>query len=237
MFDDQEVQHRQEALRAELGIPRSPELGDELFTSGGAGAGQADWESIACVNWDWSDVGYVEGYRLAADILVERVEASSSDKDMLVYPICFLYRQYLELAMKAINRDGRTYLDWPPAEFSGHNLIKEWKQCRPTIEAIFSGPVETIEAVESYVGQFASIDRTGMAFRYRLDRAGALLMPKAVNSIDLHQLKDHFTFLHVWFSGIDTGINEYMSWKQEAAEYARDAAAEAQEYDSLDPDA
>ena len=41
---------------------------------------------------------YADGYRKAATLLVERCE-TFYDRNTLIYPIAFLYRQYLELAL------------------------------------------------------------------------------------------------------------------------------------------
>jgi hypothetical protein len=43
-----------------------------------------------------------EGYKNAADMLVEKSRESNLDRDSLVYPIVFCYRHYLELALKAL---------------------------------------------------------------------------------------------------------------------------------------
>jgi hypothetical protein len=44
------------------------------------------------------------GYKLAADILVEKAQTSQhSDRDVLVYPILFNYRHFIELSLKYLS--------------------------------------------------------------------------------------------------------------------------------------
>ena len=43
-----------------------------------------------------------EGYKRAADLLIERAKESTQLRNMLVYPIVFCYRHYLELTLKAM---------------------------------------------------------------------------------------------------------------------------------------
>src|SRR4030042_2814002 len=82
--------------------PPLPSAEDKLFTTA------EDWWNNACLNFihnGWSI--YAIGYKDAADILVSHIEEKRRYQDTLVYPIVFLYRQYLELALKDIIRKGQ----------------------------------------------------------------------------------------------------------------------------------
>lgn len=65
-----------------------------------------DWSNNAVLNrmtgeeW-WV---YAEGYARGAEILVRHVVDGNRDLDFLVYPIVFLYRHHLELALKDLIR-------------------------------------------------------------------------------------------------------------------------------------
>jgi len=86
--------------------PGLPSSADKLFTS------QEDWWNNACLNWcrdGWSL--YAVGYKDAGDILAREVENRNSGQDTLVYPILFLYRQYLELEIKDLIRTARRLQD------------------------------------------------------------------------------------------------------------------------------
>ena len=60
-----------------------------------------DWRTNASVNWG-GDTLYIDGYKTAADTLVNHVARDRYTSDTLVYPIVFSYRQYLELMLKAL---------------------------------------------------------------------------------------------------------------------------------------
>ncbi|HMK50182.1 MAG TPA: hypothetical protein VK435_09020, partial [Thermodesulfovibrionales bacterium] len=75
--------------------PPPPSADDKLFQSAD------DWWHNACLNYmhdSWP--AYIIGYKKAADILVRHIKQKRRSQDTLVYPIIFLYRQYLELAIK-----------------------------------------------------------------------------------------------------------------------------------------
>ena len=94
----------------------------------------------ACLNASWGSdqAAYTEGYRRGARLLVEYVAENARDQDFLVYPILFLYRHHIELALKnlvmqapyLIDRDltdveksrlGKHRLDWLWCHF--HNYL------------------------------------------------------------------------------------------------------------------
>ena len=66
-------------------------------------ASDSDWHNNACLNY-MPDHGtaYTEGYRRAADILINHIDESGRDQDFLVYPVLFLYRHHIELIIKQI---------------------------------------------------------------------------------------------------------------------------------------
>lgn len=53
----------------------------------------SDWHNNACLNFQYDmSHGYINGYKLAADSLVVKVNETGRDQDYLVYPIVFLYK-------------------------------------------------------------------------------------------------------------------------------------------------
>ena len=88
-----------------------PRKGDRLFD------GAEDWYHNACLNWRYDNWElYASGYNTAGDILVQHIIDTRSDRDTLVFPIVFNYRQYLELRCKEIIRVGKVLAD-EAAEF------------------------------------------------------------------------------------------------------------------------
>lgn len=76
--------------------PPPPRKGDKLFRGD-----LRDWKNNACLR-NGNEYAYREGYRRGAQILVRAVEETQSDQDFLVYPIVFLYRHHIELALKRV---------------------------------------------------------------------------------------------------------------------------------------
>jgi hypothetical protein len=92
--------------------------GHQLF------AGADDWWHNACVGWaqpfKWDY--YATGYKSAADVLVDNALTSRSNLDIHVFPIVFLYRQYLELRLKELVTSGRALVDRPAEQKPNHKL-------------------------------------------------------------------------------------------------------------------
>jgi len=76
-----------------------PRKGDHLFVE------REDWYSNAVLNSRRDNLSlYAVGYKRAGEMLVEAVVQSRKDYDSLVFPIVFVYRQYLELRLKQLIR-------------------------------------------------------------------------------------------------------------------------------------
>jgi hypothetical protein len=133
----------------------------------------ADWWHNACLNFNGIDINaYAIGYKQAADFLVERVSQECRYQDTLVYPIGFLYRQYIELRLKQLVSIGGKFLDMPPKEENLHHGIdKLWKNCRNILERIHPDEeADEFDDVEKYIAEFACTDPSSTAFRYPADK-------------------------------------------------------------------
>src|SRR5450755_373784 len=111
-----------------------PQDGDNLFIAG------EDWYHNACLHFlpDSLDL-YITGYKEAGDRLVTSSMEDRSHQDALVFPIVFLYRQYLELSLKRLIREGIWLLGIPSSGEVGyptgsHNLLELWKECKGILE-------------------------------------------------------------------------------------------------------
>lgn len=175
-----------------------------------------DWWHNACLNYlhDHLDT-YAEGYRLAGDLLVGHVKETRSEQDFLVYPIVFLYRQYLELRLKEIIRHGNQYLgnaeDFP----RHHDIERLWQECSRIIRVALpdlSG--EDLDAVGQLMQQFAMTDPASTAFRYPTDKRGAPSLA-GLTHINLRSLSDAIERLAGYLDGVSEGISVYLQHKQD----------------------
>ena len=187
-----------------------PRNGDQLFKV------DDDWWHNACLNYlhdGWTL--YADAYKRAGDLLVEHNKENYKDKDLLIYPVVFLYRQYIELRLKELIQEGNQLLDIPE-KFPKHHRIDElWKHCRRILEKVWpGGPADDLEAVEECILQFSEKDHTSMAFRYPTDKNGNPSLP-GLRNINLRNLAEVIARIGSLLDAASSGISEYLYNKQE----------------------
>lgn len=124
--------------------------------------------------------GYISGYKDAADTLVEKVLGISL-ADAYVFPIVFLYRQYLELVLKNLYvkiYSKNTKMD--------HDLSKIWEKVRKKIKD--ETTKEQRELIDSVIAEFQYIDPRSFHFRYFWNLDYSSTLPNEM-SVDLDLLK------------------------------------------------
>lgn len=204
---------------------------EPLFAS--RAAPDSDWYLNACLhvsgeNWDT----YAMGYKRAGDIVVQYVVDNNWDQDFLVYPIAFLYRQYLELRLKELIFVGSRLLDQPARIPKTHNLVSLWRQARPNIEAVWpdSDTKGHLSAVEDRLRELCEVDSGSYAFRYPKDNEGTTTLT-GMKHINLKQLKDVIQGISYILDGSSTGMGESLNAKQEMmVEYRAEISREYGEY-------
>lgn len=108
--------------------------------------------------------GYINSYKEAGDILVERMIP-----DLLIYPIMFCYRQYLELLLKNIyvrNKTDEEYKDY--VKSVSHNLVESWNYVKLILQNQISD--KKITYIEKVICLFNEIDSSSFTFRYEYDK-------------------------------------------------------------------
>ena len=120
--------------------------------------------------------GYMKGYKEAADSLIKSAINSQdiSKIDTFIYPICFLYRQYLELTMKNIYlfySEETKEIKINTLKEVLHDLMKIWNKIKPLLKIDANkNEINDIEAVEGYILQFHKFDQSSFTFRYPIDK-------------------------------------------------------------------
>lgn len=158
--------------------------------------------------------GYITGYKEAADTLVD-YSLSSLTKgqigiaDMYVFPICFMYRQFMELALKSIyvcfSSDDDTKKEKNINKVS-HNLEKTWKIVRPIIEKYsLEEEKKDIDVAEDYILQMHNYQKSSFEFRYPTEKNGKIIHEKW-QYIDLVNLKDKMERFYNYYIGISEQI-------------------------------
>lgn len=195
-------------------IPSFPSAEDKLFTTA------EDWWNNACLNFISSGwAAYSAGYKEAADILVANVEQQPRAQDILVYPILFLYRQYLELALKDLIRQARRLKDVSEPFPKTHGIDELWRICHQLLSEISPGDsVAELEHIGRLISEFSQVDPTSMAFRYPEDKEGNPSLP-GITQINLRNVRDVIGKIASLLYGADAQIAEYLSIKAGVASY------------------
>lgn len=190
--------------------PSVPESSDNLFTAEGA------WWNNACLNFfpdGWAV--YAIGYKEAAEILVEYVNTRRQQQDALIYPIVFLYRQYLELAIKDLIRKGRKSLDIHEDLPKSHRIDELWKICMKLLSKI--SPQDSIQEqsqISRLLNELCQIDPLSISFRYPEDKDGDPTLP-TLGQVNIRNIAVVVNKIATILDGADAMIDEYLSFKSD----------------------
>lgn len=145
---------------------------------------QGDSEEKAFLGFDMNRNRYILSFREAADTLVTSMMNQGSN-DLLVLPILFSYRHWLELQLKDLAILGMQLRGETPEEIIGHDLRDLWSQARQAIEETFSEGSLELDAVERIVHQLADLDPNSISFRYATDRIGRPTLPTGISRVNV----------------------------------------------------
>ncbi len=170
----------------------------------------------------WCD--YAKSYKWAADLIAHRiincphadnVRDLSESPDMLVYPVVFMYRHYLELCMKLLI--GYDYISRRAVPIPReHKLELLWGRCRPILEEIWPGKqCKDLDVIERSISQFPRVDPGSTAFRYPPASTDeqAFGQLKSVNLRDLSQVIDG---IDAFFDAVDAMPTAWMDGQDNA---------------------
>lgn len=193
-----------------FGLPDTPSSKDRLFQS------HEDWWNNACVNWGagcrWTL--YAIGYKEAADILVRRIEDRCPGQDSQVYPILFLYRQYLELHLKELILMARLFLSEETGFPKDHHIGKLWAICFPLLKKISPGFSDDLKETGRLIDEFAATDPTSQAFRYPEDKQGEPSLP-GLTEVNLRNVREVMAKISITLSGASSVVGEHLQYNQD----------------------
>ncbi len=189
-----------------------PRKGDHLFVE------REDWYSNAVLNGQRDNLSlYAVGYKRAGEMLVEAVLKSRKDYDSLVFPIVFVYRQYLELRLKQLIRDSKRLLDdtsgFPPL----HNITELWKMCRPLLnqEELYVSD-QVLDAIGELITEFADVDEDSFAFRYPTDTKNNPSLPD-LSHVNLLNLAEVIKTMAHFLEALSWQLSVILEQKQESS--------------------
>ena len=151
-------------------------MNNPLFTSG------QDWRSNACISRSHVPMRlYILGHKKAADLLAQQVVETAHDQDILVYPIAFLYRQYIELQLKEVIKESRILLSEGSGFPEHHKIHHLWdlasglmrkiaEKIDPSVDDYIKS--DDVDLIGTVIACFTDVDPESMAFRYPTSKFG-----------------------------------------------------------------
>ncbi|BDG61952.1 hypothetical protein [Caldinitratiruptor microaerophilus] len=193
---------------------RWPRQGDRLFISEG------NWWEKATLHWvqGWQALEvYATGYREAAELLSSHVLQTRGDHDLLVYPIVFLWRHYVELRLKGLLRTAKQLSDDESEMHLTHGLKDYWYKLRLLIEQPRFPSIDKsdLDAVESVIYELDSADPSSFAFRYPFDRRGEPSKPNTGVYVDIRNFTDVMGRVSNFLDALNDYLSEYLNIKWE----------------------
>lgn len=152
----------------------------------------------------------MDGYKKAGDLMVEAAADDIRSRNILVFPIIFNYRQFLELSLKYQLATYGPIVSIEP-NWNTHDLAKLWALFLEMLERYGTDdPDEVDPVVGEIVLEFAKIDPGSYSYRYPVDRNGHPI-PVAYRDLHLPTLADVMTGVAGYFTGCDGYLDNLAS--------------------------
>lgn len=188
---------------------RWPKNGDRLLAPGR--------DSFLAQEPDERNYRLLQGYKHAADILIQFALNTPHDHRNLIFPAIFNYRHYIELVLKAMINDHGSFVGIK-LESPNHKLADLWELYLKIATAFDCDCLndETV-AVGNCIREIDAIDRNSTTFRYPRDRQGTA-PPLPEDGIDLMQLHDVMNGIENFFECTDWAFTHEKEHLAEIAE-------------------
>jgi hypothetical protein len=202
--------------------PLWPVPGMKIFTKKG------DHRFLAFLQWQHDtshrEYNYISGFREAAELIFERIEATGYNQDSLTFPLGLCWRHHMELQLKSLLVDLQRYQRQPVNVPKTHSLLQLWNLVRPLLEAVRpEDPVEETDAAQSLLMQLHQVDSAGEDFRYAKHNDGKPTLAK-LETVDLSVFHRAMQALSNFFEGTGTAIYEDDRLRQEFEDWQIDQA-------------
>jgi len=173
-------------------------------------------------NW-WH---YIGGYKEAGDLLL-KIAQGGGRQNILIYPIVFAYRQYIELQLKEILVNNRRYLDIHEDFPRSHNIDKLWEILREDLQKIDKdtdpGFIETegyqeilkeYDVLKADLKRFAAWDPDSTYFRFPVDSRGFPIVVD-LKDISFEELSGLIKRISKTLDAISAGAYEFLRQKED----------------------
>jgi hypothetical protein len=176
---------------------------ESLFVEGG------QLGEIACIDYDVSEQRYMASFQEAGNALVGHI-LDGGIQDLLVFPMLFAYRHWLELRLKSLIALGRRWREEPPKAQRGHRLQTLWPKARADIEAAFPGDSADLDALSAVINELAQVDPESQTFRYARNRKGSLNLADGPRNLNVAHIAAVMQKIALILDGAADGMDEMM---------------------------
>lgn len=170
----------------------------------------------ACLGWargQW--IGYILGYRRAADAVFALTQTLARPVDSVCFPLLFLWRHLIELQFKFLIGLAAKIDPDVPAYPRTHDLVALWALLRPLLLEFGSSDEDAL-AVDDLIEELAQIDPGSFDFRYpenKKDEPSLAGAPEYLNLPHAHALL--------------SGLSNYLECAGYALEHRLDVLSDA----------
>lgn len=182
-----------------------------------------DWWLVACFNLPLDQwIGYVSGYREAAEVLVAHIAGTGHSQDTLAYPFLLCWRHYTELQLKAINILLQRLMGCPVEVQRTHKIGVLWARTQQLLKQAGFGDLDPADAeaqatVERVLRQLDELDPSSEHFRYPVMNNGAGTLP-GLDRLHLRRFHEAMTGAANFLDATDTMLREEIDTRREIAE-------------------
>lgn len=171
---------------------------------------------------------YYTSYEECAKYLTDYIKKTG--KKHLFMPMCYLYRNAIELGLKRIIIEDSSTIDTEKAlkicRKKKHSILGLYNSIKPEIDAHDNGTDTTLEDVYKYINSFHDIDTTSDKFRYPCDNDLNVHFAKETK-LDIDNVASCFEELITFLDGVSHMFSYEKDIKAEMeAEYAAEMASE-----------
>jgi hypothetical protein len=158
---------------------------------------------------------YLEGYRMAAQLVLRRIVRTESDQDFFAYPLVFLYRQYLELQLKLIIHLGRELHGGRGAPIKTHSLTALWDVAIGHIRRVWPDDSQGTTAIRADLEEFDSLDRGSYAFRYPVGTTQEPSLPANLTRFNVKTFARRAEEIGEYLEGASEGMWVHRDWQRD----------------------
>lgn len=195
--------------------PRQPNVGDKFFEDTGR------FDEMANLRTVFQEFGgYAYAYQNGALSLLDASFDEPENKDLLVYPVIFLIRHYLELRLKELMQ-GLIFITnqqkpFPDNHklFNDHSLVNLWDKFKLAYSKIgqeIDGKI--LKSVNSLIIEVNIVDPKSISFRYPIDKNGK--GTKRLEKINITNLRESFIRICFFFDELAMQIADYVENTEE----------------------